>query len=259
MNIIDYDSLIEELVGLVVERPNKADNGTLSGHAAGEPFEKLTYHLLKDKYAGKIFKQFEYLNDLYLKNPRNISVEARKALFESPVALFLLSRSDKATRDWNPENVFAEKQDDTADILWYDDGKFDLIDVKTRNMSKRAMAPNIISAYKLVQACALMIDNNDFSSVGIHYVEVEWLEEQDSLRCINAHWRNLFRCNPSSLYINWAAAMQIQFHVSELDQSFNGTVEQWARAYIREFVRSAEARCDKMYRTYVLPFKKYIE
>ena len=143
MNIIDYDSLIEELVGLVVERPNKADNGTLSGHAAGEPFEKLTYHLLKDKYAGKIFKQFEYLNDLYLKNPRNISVEARKALFESPVALFLLSRSDKATRDWNPENVFAEKQDDTADILWYDDGKFDLIDVKTRNMSKRAMAPSL--------------------------------------------------------------------------------------------------------------------
>ncbi len=104
-----------------------------------------------------------------------------------------------------------------------------------------------------------MIDNDDFSSIGIHYVEVEWLEEHDSLRCINAHWRNLFSCNPSSLYINWAAAMQIQFHVSELDQSFSGTVEQWARAYIRAFVRSAEARCDKMYKTYVLPFKKYIE
>lgn len=258
MNVVDYDSLVEELVGLVVERPNKADSGTLSGHAAGEPFEKLTYHRLKDKYAGKIYKQFEYLNDLYLKNPQNISVDARKALFDSPVALFLLSRGDKATRDWNPENIFEEKQDDTADILWCDGGGFDLIDVKTRNMSK-AMAPNIISAYKLVQGCALMIDNDDFFSVGIHYVEVEWLEERDNLRCINAHWRNLFRCDPSSLYINWAAAMQIQFHVSELDQSFDGTVEQWARAYIRAFVKSAEARCDKMYKTYVLPFKKYIE
>lgn len=258
MNATDYDSLIVDLTGQVVERPNKSDNGTLSGHAAGEPFEKLTYHLLKKSFRNNIFKQYEYLNDLYMKNPRNISVEDRRALFESPVALFLLSRSDKATRDWNPADVFEEKQDDTADIVWYGDGCFDLIDVKTRNMSKKAMAPNIISAYKLAQACAIMLDNQDFSSVGIHYVEVEWLEEYSGLRCTNAHWRNLFQCNPSSLYINWAAAMQIQFHVSELDQSFDGTVEQWAKAYIGAFVRSAEARCEKMYRTYVLPFKKYL-
>jgi len=182
----DFNSLISTLRGKTVERPNRADSGTLSGHAAGEPFEKLAYHILKEKYPDKIYKQYEFLNDLYMRNPRNISVADRKALFESPVALFLLSRGDKATREWNPRNIFEEKQDDTADILWHDSDYFDIIDVKTRNMSKKAMAPNIISAYKLAQACALMIDNNDFTSVGIHYVEVEWVVEDEILKCTNA-------------------------------------------------------------------------
>lgn len=258
MTPASFNELISSLKGRTVERPNRADSGTLSGHAAGEPFEKLAYHILKEKYPNKIFKQFEYLNDLYLTNPKVITTEDRYALFNSPVALFLLNRGDKATRDWNPSNLFEEKQDDTADILWHEGNYFDIIDVKTRNMSKKAQAPNIISAYKLAQACALMIDNKDFTSVDIHYVEVEWIVEDEVLKCSDANWKDLFKSDPSSLYINWAAAMQIQFHVSDLGQSFRGTREQWARAYIKAFVKSAEARCAKMYKTYIEPFKKYI-
>ncbi len=253
-----FNELVASIKGRTVERPNKADSGTLSGHAAGEPFEKLAYHLLKEKFPTKVFKQYEYLNELYLKNPKKISTADRYALFNSPVAMFLLIRGDKATRDWNPANIFEEKQDDTADILWHEGDNFDIIDVKTRNMSKKGMPPNIISAYKLAQACALMIDNQDFMSVDIHYLEVEWKEEDGFLRCSDANWKDLFKSNPASLYINWAAAMQIQFHVSELTQDFDGTREQWARAYITAFVKSAEARCDKMYKTYILPFKKYV-
>lgn len=120
------------------------------------------------------------------------------------------------------------------------------------------MAPNIISAFKLAKACAIMIDNEDYSSVGIHYIEVEWYEGDEGLKCSDAYWKDLFKCDPSTLYINWAAAMQIQFHVSELDQSFVGSREKWARSYIKAFVKSAEERCDKMYKTYVEPFKAYI-
>lgn len=258
MNPASFNELIAKMKDRTVERPNKVDSGTLSGHAAGEPFEKLAYHLLKEKYPTNIFKQYEYLNDLYLKNPKQITIADRYALFNSPVALYLLNRGEKATRDWNPSNIFEEKQDDTADILWHEGNYFDIIDVKTRNMSKKAMAPNIISAYKLAQACALMIDNGDFNSVDIHYLEVEWVEEGGMLKCSNANWKDLFKSNPASLYINWAAAMQIQFHVSELSQDFCGTRLQWARAYITAFVKSAEARCDKMYKTYVLPFKMYM-
>ena len=44
-------------------------------------------------YPHNIFKQHEYLNDLYRTHPQAISLEAKKALFESPIALFLLSRA----------------------------------------------------------------------------------------------------------------------------------------------------------------------
>lgn len=46
-----------------VDRPNRASVGTLSGHAAGEPFEKSVYRKLKEMYPNRIFKQYEYLND----------------------------------------------------------------------------------------------------------------------------------------------------------------------------------------------------
>lgn len=259
MSSINYPALLKWLNNKNVERPNAADSGTLSGHAAGEPFEKLVYHHLKEQYPQNVFKQYEFLNDLYRKNPQCISLDDRLSLFNSPVALFLLSRGDDATRDWNPQNIFEEKQNDTADILFHNQGYFELIDVKTRNISKSAQAPNIISAYKVAQMCALILDNKEYSSISINYVEVDWLLKGDKLVCDAAHYANLFKAIPSSLYINWAAAMQIQFHVCDLDQSFEGNLGKWAKEYLKMFVASAEHRCKIMYSKYVAPFKKYIE
>lgn len=120
----------------------------------------------------------------------------------SPTALFLLSRGDKATKEWSPENIFEEKQNDTADILYYKNGFYDIIDVKTRNISKSAMAPNIISAYKLAKTCVLMIDNNEFDNISIDYIEVNWKEKGNSLTATKAFHGNLFKANPETLYIN---------------------------------------------------------
>ena len=255
----NYKQFVENMKGVFVDRPNKASSGTLSGHAAGEPFEKAVYQQLKKLYPKNIFKQYEFLNDLYLKHPKVISVQDRYDLIESPTALFLLSRGEKATKAWTPQSVFEEKQDDTADILFYEKGYYDLIDVKTRNISKNAQAPNIISAYKLAKMCAYMIDNEEYDKIGINYIEVDWKENDGKLECTNAHYANLFKATPNSLYINWAAAMQIQFHVSELDQSFNGSMEEWDRAYIKVFVDSAKNRCKKMEDEYITPFLKYIK
>lgn len=256
---VDFSGLVTSMRNQTVERPNKASSGTLSGHAAGEPFEKKVYHKLKEKYPTRIFKQYEYLNDLYLRNPKHITVEQRYALLESPTALFLLSRGDRATRAWSPSSIFEEKQNDTADILYYDAGFYDIIDVKTRNRSKTAMPPNIISAYKLAKMCALMIDNEEYENINIDYVEIDWIEKGGKLECTEAHHGDLFKANPEKLYINWAAAMQVQFHVSDLDQSWKGTREEWARHYLKVFVTSAEARCQKMRDMYITPFLKYIK
>ena len=259
MSNINYASLLTWLKNKKVDRPNAADKGTLSGHAAGEPFEKLVYRHLKDKYPSNIYKQYEFLNDLYRRNPASITIKDRQALFNSPVALFLLSRGDTATRNWDIQNVFEEKQNDTADILFHKDEYFELIDVKTRNISKSAQAPNIISAYKVAQMCAIILDNKDFDTVSINYIEIDWSPNGDNLVCTQAHYGNLFKATPSTLYINWAAAMQIQFHVSDLDQTYTGTLEKWAKTYLKMFVASAEHRCEIMYKKYVKPFKKYVE
>lgn len=259
MNKVDFSTIISSMKGQMVDRPNKATAGTLSGHAAGEPFEKIVYRKLKEEYADKIYKQYEYLNDIYLRNPKHITAAQRYALLDSPTALFLLSRSNKATKEWSPDHIFEEKQNDTADILYYNNGYYDIIDVKTRNTSKIAMPPNIISAYKLAKTCAIMIDNNEYNKINIDYIEIDWEENGEYLRCTNAYHGNLFKTNPESLYINWAAAMQIQFHVSELEQLWNGSREEWAKDYIRAFVRSAENRCQSMRKKYVIPFLRYIE
>ena len=121
------------------------------------------------------------------------------------------------------------------------------------------MPPNIISAYKLAKMCALMIDNEEYNNINIDYVEVDWVEEKDYLKCTDAHHGDLFKANPSTLYINWAAAMQVQFHVCDLDQNWKGTREEWAREYLKVFVTSAKARCQKMMNMYVTPFLKYIK
>lgn len=258
MNKVDFNEITTIMKEQVVERPNKSTSGTLSGHAAGEPFEKKVYEKLKELYTGKIFKQYEYLNDIYRKHPQHITVEQRNALFQSPTALFLLSRGDKATREWTPAHVFEEKQNDTADILYYDNLFYNIIDVKTRNISKDAQPPNIISAYKLAKMCALMLDNEDFDNIEIDYIEIDWEEDNAMLKCTNAHHCSLFKANPDKLYINWAAAMQIQFHVCNLDQNWDGARKDWAIEYLKVFVKSAEERCEKMRKTYIEPFLKYI-
>jgi len=254
--IVNYEKLIKTIKGTSVPKPI---SGTLSGHAAGEPFDKHVYAEIKKQFPKHTFRQYEYLNDLYSKNPDVIGFDARQALFNSPTVLFLLSRGKNATDKWSTDNPFDEKQNDTADILLVKDNFYELIDIKTRNISKSAQPPNIISAYKLAQLCAKMIDNKEFDNFTINYFEIDWELEQDNLICKNAHFACLFDSNPADLYINWAAAMQIQFHVCDLDQTFKGTRKEWAKLYLKHFVAQAKKRADDMITKFVKPFEKYIQ
>jgi type II restriction enzyme len=253
---VNYRNLIETMKGIAIPKPL---SGTLSGHAAGEPFDKFVYNEIKKEFPHNTFRQFEYLNDLYSKNADIIGYKARIALFDSPTVLFLLSRGKNATDKWSIESPFDEKQNDTADILVVKDDFYEIIDVKTRNISKTAQPPNIISAYKLALLCTKMIDNNEFDNFTINYVEIDWELDRDKLICKDAHWACLFESNPSDLYINWSAAMQIQFHVCDLEQSFNGTKEIWVKEYLKHFVNQAKKRANDIITRFVEPFEKYIQ
>jgi len=254
--IVDYKNLCETLKGSSVPKPL---SGTLSGHAAGEPFDKHVYSEIKRRFPERTFRQFEYLNELFSKNPTAVGNLARQALFNSPTVLFLLARGKNATDNWSIENPFEEKQNDTADILVLKDDFFELIDVKTRNISKKAQSPNIISAYKLAQLCAKMFDNDEFDNFTINYLGIDWKLEEDMLVCKDTHFACLFDCSPDELYINWSAAMQIQFQVCDLDQAFKGTRKEWAKLYLKTFVAQAKKRSDDMIVKFVKPFEKYIE
>ena len=256
MELTYFRKILKNIIGTSVPKPL---SGTLSGHAAGEPFDKHVYKEIKKQFPKYTFRQYEYLNDLYSKNPETIGDEARFALFNSPTVMFLLSRGKNATNKWNIENPFEEKQNDTADILVVKDDFYEIIDIKTRNISKSAQPPNIISAYKLAQVCAKMIDNDEFDKFSINYFEIDWLLKEDRLVCENAHYTNLFQSNPETLYINWAAAMQLQFHVCDLDQSFIGNKKRWAKAFLKHFVEQAKKRADYMIIKFVKPFEKYID
>ena len=255
MQLIDYTEILPSLRNLVVQRPQ----GALAGHATGAPFEKAVYAHLKALYPKMIYKQYEFLNDLYRSNPTVIGAQGRKALFDSPVALFLLSRSDTVTARWTPTNIFEEKQSDTADIVAHRGGQFDLIDIKTHNLHKHSQVPNIISAYKLAQTCACMFDNNRFDDVSLNYIEIGWEEQSATeLICKTVAYASLFLIPPEELYINWAAAIQIQFYVHNTNQSFDSDVKTWAKSYLAHYVKSAQKRCDAMQHKFIAPFKKYL-
>ena len=255
MKPINYEELKRKIIGSKVRKPL---SGSLSGHAAGEPFDQHVYSEIKKMFPNKTFRQYEYLNDLFSNNPQTIGYEARLNLFHSPTAMFLLSRGRDATTKWDLNNLFDEKQNDTADILVVQDKFYEIIDIKTRNIAKKAQPPNIISAYKLAQVCAKMIDNQEFDTFTIQYFGIDWELQDEYLVCTNAHAVNLFKANPENLYINWAAAMQIQFKVENLDQTYEGTIENWAREYLKHFVEQAKQRAESMIEKFVKPFEKYI-
>ena len=104
-----------------------------------------------------------------------------------------------------------------------------------------------------------MIDNSEFDNFTIQYFGIDWELEKDRLVCKKSHAVNLFRAEPISLYINWAAAMQIQFNVEDLDQNFKGNMEQWAREYLKHFVAQAKQITEDMIDRFVKPFEKYID
>ena len=252
----DYNELKKELIGTKIRKPL---SGTLSGHAAGEPFDKHVYELIKSKLPSITFRQYEYLNKILLDNLAKTTVEEREQLIENNSVRMLIRRGKDATRSWSKTNQFEEKQDDTADILVTDNAFFDIIDIKTKDINKKSQPPNIISSFKLANLMTELIDNDEYDTLDITYIEIEWALEGDFLVCKNVYTASLFKENPKDLYINWAAAMQIQFHVSKLKQEYTGNMKEWAVEYIKAFIEQATGRAETMIEKFVTPFKKYIE
>lgn len=244
------------MIGKTVRKPL---SGTLSGHAAGEPFDKLVFALIKEKFPGKTFRQYEFLNALYTSNPKATTYNERLSLIPAPALAYLLSRKPMPTLRWTTAAQFEEKQDDTADIIVQEKAFANLIDVKTYNLAKAGQAPNIISATKLAKMCALILDSKNFTSHDITYVGVTWTMSDEFLKCSKVTIKELFKANPAKLYVNWAAATQLQFHIDDLDQTYTQSTDQWCKDFIRNFVNQARSHTDKTIKKYVDPYLEYLK
>lgn len=228
------------LVGSSVNRPA----GTLAGHAAGLPFEALVHGKLMEVFGGRVFRHYEFLNDVLSSNTGEID---RFGIFGPPSLQSLLCRGKQQMKGWSVDRPFSEKQNDTAESILIESHPFDanqgdviLLDVKTYNAAQHGQPPNIISARKLSNALALALEEG---RVGFDfvYVGISWEVVGEALQCNEVSVVSLFKIQPA-LYVNWAAAEQIQFHPHLTEQSFDGTREEWAVQFLKAFVASLEKR-----------------
>jgi hypothetical protein len=257
---LDLDFL---LAYMPEKRIARSASGTLSGHAAGEPFDKFVEVRIVEEYPDRTFRQAELLNVVFADHPAAVSQAQRNALLGPPALNGLLSRGRQATILWAPDRPFVEKQNDTADVIVLEDAGLDLfagpvhlIDVKTYNITAKGQPPNIISALKLAKMARGMIEEANYTSHDITYVGVDWILDGKELVCQDCSVKELFRTPPEGLYINWSAGLQIQFHVRNLAQDFDGTIQEWLRTYLGHFVASVDRHAIKIVRDWADPYRE---
>jgi type II restriction enzyme len=180
---------VRKLRGRSVKRPR----GTLSGHAAGLPFEDLVSEQLRVSFRGRTYRHFELLNHLFANSPRLTTSEGRNSLLGPPSLQGLLRRGKKVTNEWTKKRQFSEKQNDTAETIILPSRKLEirsnggkpliLVDVKTQNNDKRSQPPNIISANKVANFCRAALEFEDRLAFRIFYVAIKWQASKSRLTC----------------------------------------------------------------------------
>lgn len=244
----DFDVMVSDLTSLVGETVPKPA-GTLAGHAAGLPFEALVHRRLEALFGERAQRHYEFLNSV-LRSANGTTLEDRLNAFGPESLQRLLCRGSSAMKAWTFQKQFEEKQNDTAESIVRNTGAFDatesdllLVDVKTYNAAKHGQAPNIISAGKLSEALSLSLAEGRVRYDFV-YVGVSWEVQDETLVCTDVSVVSLFKM-PPQLYINWAAAEQVQFHPHEASQLYSENREMWAFQFIEHFVSSLRRRIDK--------------
>ena len=235
---------------------NLKPNQETSGHRIATPLEEEVYDALSKTYPGLAFKQHEAVND-YLSETVVQGRVPDGFVFGNEAVDSLVNPGKKALSNW-PEELVPGKQSDTADIVLFSDSAlFDgssvfLIDVKSHDLGKSDQPPNIMSARKLAKVAEICLSKNIDPNFSLYYIDLGYRKKDAGVVVEDVRMVDMMKIPPldyngkgKPLYINWSAAIQVQFRPSEVSQDFELSQKDWLAIFMKNYTSQKRDRIYK--------------
>ena len=231
-------------------------NQETSGHRIATPLEEEVYDALSKTYPGLAFKQHEAVNE-YLSETVVQGRVPDGFVFGNEAVDSLVNPGKKALSNW-PEELVPGKQSDTADIVLFSDSSlFDgsavfLIDVKSHDLGKSDQPPNIMSARKLAKVAEICLSKNIDPNFSLYYIDLGYRKKDAGVVVEDVRMVDMMKIPPldyngkgKPLYINWSAAIQVQFRPSEVSQDFELSQKDWLAIFMKNYTSQKRDRIYK--------------
>ena len=241
------NSVIRLVVDKLVGEMTKIDN-EYSCHSANNNFAPIVNSILISNTNNNAVELSTFVNDLYLKKPLVIPKDDFHALSCTPTAYFAISA-----------DLF-EFDSNSKEIICYTDGSYNILSIVTKKYSQSYFYPVLINPIKLAELCTIMIENNEYSKLGIDFIGVEYKEAEisGSVICNSAFAVNLFKIVPDDLIIDFSYSPQLQIWMKNIDQSWDGSMKEWALSYLQHFVDCAQIYKNRLDEEFVESFHRFI-
>lgn len=231
-------------------------NQETSGHRIATPLEEEVYDALSKTYPGLAFKQHEAVNE-YLSQAVTRDKVSDDFIFGNEAIDYLVNPGNKALSHW-PEKIVPGRQSDTADIVLFSDSAlFDgssvfLIDVKSHDFGKNSQPPNIMSARKLAKVAEICLSKNIDPNFSLYYIDLGYRKKDAGVVVEDVRMVDMMKIPPldyngkgKPLYINWSAAIQVQFRPSEVSQDFELSQKDWLAIFMKNYTSQKRDRLYK--------------
>ena len=235
---------------------NLKPNQETSGHRIATPLEEEVYGALSKVYPGLTFKQREAVNE-YLSQAVTRDEVSDDFIFGNEAIDYLVNPGKKALSDW-PKKIVPGRQSDTADIVLFSDSAlFDgssvfLIDVKSHDFGKNSQPPNIMSARKLAKVAEICLSKNIDPNFSLYYIDLGYRKKDAGVVVEDVRMVDMMKIPPldyngkgKPLYINWSAAIQVQFRPSEVSQDFELSQKDWLAIFMKNYTSQKRDRIYK--------------
>lgn len=235
---------------------NLKPNQETSGHRIATPLEEEVYDALSKTYPGLAFKQHEAVNE-YLSQTVTRDKVSDDFIFGNEAIDYLVNPGKKALSNWS-EKIVPGRQSDTADIVLFSDSAlFDgssvfLIDVKSHDFGKNSQPPNIMSARKLAKVAEICLSKNIDPNFSLYYIDLGYRKKDAGVLVEDVRMVDMMKIPPldyngkgKPLYINWSAAIQVQFMPSEVSQDFELSQKDWLAIFMKNYISQKRDRIYK--------------